>query len=234
MGTRGIKIGWVQIPGWDHTADRLHLASNTIIPIYDASIPVVDHIPDASNPHLSTVAVDQNGRLLYDDSGSFGIDAFLAELDADWDEGLPIAVSQLACMPQCKCRWFRCWQLPCKHIWAHHLYFNSLSPTLFTELFGLWHEHGFEVYDQLSAPTPQNGVSVGVSRRANLKFKALMETLKNVQYNIMDLVQSFGGSIEEAEKDQELLMDFVYDMIGGIDKYDIQSLLSMIRGRYGT
>lgn len=42
-------------------------------------------------------------------------------------------VPQLAGMPQCRCRWFRAWQLPCRHIWLHH--FASNLPTLINSFF---------------------------------------------------------------------------------------------------
>lgn len=36
----------------------------------------------------------------------------------------------LSTPPVCECLFFRKWQLPCQHIWHHHIVFGSLTPTV--------------------------------------------------------------------------------------------------------
>jgi hypothetical protein len=51
----------------------------------------------------------------------------------------------LANLPTCECKWFRAWQLPCSHIWHHHLLFGSLLPAHFAQLADIWANNGYEI-----------------------------------------------------------------------------------------
>jgi len=68
----------------------------------------------------------------------------LLELEAD-GAGYHGGIVQLADKPQCACRWFRAWQLPCSHIWLHHFCFDSPQPIHFLQSFDLWSNSGFEI-----------------------------------------------------------------------------------------
>jgi hypothetical protein len=75
----------------------------------------------------------------------------LLELEAD-GAGYHGGIVQLADKPQCACRWFRAWQLPCSHIWLHHFCYDSPQPIHFLQSFDLWSNSGFEIYEEISRP----------------------------------------------------------------------------------
>src|SRR5207247_8006825 len=58
----------------------------------------------------------------------------------------------------CDCLFFRKYRLPCRHIFHHHLMYNSLNDSIFTEWSRQWDEYGFEVYEAMElysvAPRP--------------------------------------------------------------------------------
>ena len=99
-------------------------------------------------------------------------------------------VPQLADMPQCNCHWFEAWQLPCQHIWHHHLLYGSLSPQHFHQLFSLWEENGYEIYEEIRRPFAEAlDDIIGLPRKMQLDFHEIRDGVNRVQYALQRFAQ---------------------------------------------
>jgi hypothetical protein len=49
--------------------------------------------------------------------------------------------------PSCRCQFYRKWQLPCRHIWQHHILFRVLTPDAMAAFSFAWDEGGYEIYE---------------------------------------------------------------------------------------
>jgi hypothetical protein len=49
--------------------------------------------------------------------------------------------------PVCICLFFQKWQLPCRHIWQHHVLFGSLTATMMETWVWMWEDGGYEHYE---------------------------------------------------------------------------------------
>jgi hypothetical protein len=68
-------------------------------------------------------------------------------------EAAPANQGILAGPPRCECQWFQAWQLPCAHIWHHHLRFASLVPAHFAQLVDKWTNKGYDIYEETRQPS---------------------------------------------------------------------------------
>jgi hypothetical protein len=122
------------------------------------------------------------------------------ELEADADGEIePIA--RLADMPQCVCRWFRAWQLPCWHIWLHHFCFNSLQPAHFIQLFELWANNGFEVYEEISRPFAEALDEIdGMPDKPRLEIKEVNQQINAKAWEVMAFMRENGATRCQTER----------------------------------
>ena len=81
-------------------------------------------------------------------------------------------------IPVCKCSWYRTWQLPCCHIFHHHLLFNSLQPEHFVQFVHVWSENGFEIYEEITNGLRESaGDIIGVPEVARLNVNSITQGL---------------------------------------------------------
>jgi hypothetical protein len=130
------------------------------------------------------------------------LDEVVQHIQRQAEAQVPIEpVPQLADMPQCKCRWFRAWQLPCSHIWLHHFSFGSLLPAHFAQLFAVWLENGFEIYEEIRRPFVEALDNIiGVPRKTVLQFNEVFEQIRFKQFEIADFVRANNGTLEDLEQ----------------------------------
>ena len=135
-------------------------------------------------------------------------------------------VPQLASMPQCRCRWFRAWQLPCRHIWLHHFAYNSLQPAHFGQLFFLWENNGFEVYEEIRRPFAKALDDViGVPRKSVLQFNEIFEQIRQKQFEIVDFVRDNNGGRESLEAALGEVVERIRQDLSWIPGLDIAELV---------
>lgn len=122
------------------------------------------------------------------------------ELLRDIDNGQARVAALLAGMPLCKCRWFAAWQLPCIHIWHHHLMFGSLIPAHFAQLGSLWAENGFEIYEEIEMPFENafDGI-IGMPSRQKLQVREITEQVTAGVFRLRDTVIARGGSVDDTD-----------------------------------
>jgi len=68
--------------------------------------------------------------------------------------------------PVCDCRFFQKWQLPCSHIWQHHICFGSLTESAMETWNWMWEDGGYELYESRE--------SQWVAYRVKDKIRALL------------------------------------------------------------
>src|SRR6266487_4739955 len=60
--------------------------------------------------------------------------------------------------PVCDCRFFQKWQLPCSHIWQHHICFGSLTESAMETWNWMWEDGGYELYESRESQWVAYGV----------------------------------------------------------------------------
>ena len=120
-----------------------------------------------------------------------------ASLEADRQVNAP--VPQLDRMPQCSCRWFKAWQLPCQHIFLHHCWYESLEPVHFEQLVTLWRGRDFRVYTQIRRPYRNNdpGMDLAIPRDVILEINQIADELRRVVYAVRERVEENHGRQED-------------------------------------
>ena len=187
-----IDLSWVSIPGWQpRPADD------------DGQVtggPAVAQRRGMAAPNVPSL-VDV-GEVEWDDPEQRDDPDYYRVVNAaeEADQLSTIApIPGLGELPRCKCRWFRAWQLPCAHIWHHHLLENSLRPSHFQRLFELYRQHGFDFYRDIQRPPTTLEEPVDVPRQSLLQIQEVSEVLRSTVYSIRDQIQLVNGSREELE-----------------------------------
>ena len=143
------------------------------------------------------------------------------------------SVPQLVGMPQCNCGWFQAWQLPCQHIWHHHFENLSLTPVHFHQLFHLWGENGFEIYEELRRPFADAlDDIIDIPNKLRLNFKDRQDQLREIYYACQEDVEENGLDSQEAQAAIEELMSYVLqEKLGWLDGFDARAWLKEYRRR---
>jgi hypothetical protein len=142
-------------------------------------------------------------------------------------------VPQLVNMPQCNCRWFEAWQLPCSHIWHHHFLFGSLIPAHFVQLFALWGENGFEIYEEIRRPFAEAlDDIIGLPRKVQLDFHELRDNISRVQYVLQQFVEEHVDKPEVAARIVDDVLAKCRDGMGFIFDFNIEAYLQENESRF--
>lgn len=128
-------------------------------------------------------------------------------------------------LPTCECRWFRAWQLPCCHIWHHHLVFESLLPAHFTQLADIWANNGYEIYEEIMQPFQGKLDNViGIPARVGLNLRERLEGVKARFHSIADWLDQRGAPLECKKS---ILSDFYEELsqrLEGIGETDLEPM----------
>jgi hypothetical protein len=94
--------------------------------------------------------------------------------------------------PVCDCRFFRKWQIPCCHIWQHHILFGSVTTAMLDEWEWMWEDGGYECYETRGTDWVERGFreEIGAPVRCRLDLKELLDGLKSRYYELEATVAS--------------------------------------------
>ena len=128
-------------------------------------------------------------------------------------------------LPTCECKWFRAWQLPCCHIWHHHLMFGSLLPAHFAQLADIWANNGYEIYEEIMQPFKESLDNViGIPARVGLDVRERLEGVKAKFHSIADWLDKRGAPLECKKS---ILSDFCDELskrLEGIGDTDLEGI----------
>jgi len=81
--------------------------------------------------------------------------------------------------PSCRCQFYQKWQLPCRHIWQHHILFGVLTPDAMDAFSFAWDEGGFEIYEGVTTEWVEKGVreAIGAPVRRRLDLREVLDGL---------------------------------------------------------
>lgn len=127
-------------------------------------------------------------------------------------------------LPRCECRWYRSWQLPCAHIWHHHLLYRSLIPAHFVRLANLWAQNGYEIYEEIQQPF-QEGLDniIDVPMRSNLNFRENVDTLVDKFYGLTSWLERKGVPPEWKEEGLGVFQDYVSERLVGVNEFSLET-----------
>jgi hypothetical protein len=130
----------------------------------------------------------------------------------------------LADLPRCECRWFRAWQLPCCHIWHHHLLFESLQPAHLAQLADIWATNGYEIYEEIQQPF-QGALDniIGVPPRVGLDWREKLEQLNAKFYSVTDWLDRKGVPLEGKKLGLSHFINEVSKRLTGIDDFTLEA-----------
>jgi hypothetical protein len=102
--------------------------------------------------------------------------------------------------PDCDCRFFQKWQLPCCHIWHHHLCFGSLTESAMETWKWMWEDGGYELYERRESQWEAHGVKdeIGAPLRKRLDLGEVITSLRTRCYAMEESVKTLESS--EAER----------------------------------
>lgn len=143
---------------------------------------------------------------------------------ADPLAGLEIGGHILADLPRCECRWYRAWQLPCAHIWHHHLLFGSLVPSHLAQLAELWATNGYEIYEEIQQPfRGELDNVIGISARAKLDWRERLDLLNSKFYDVTDWLDEQPMPLEAKKLGFQHFIDEVSKRLLGIENFNMES-----------
>jgi hypothetical protein len=130
----------------------------------------------------------------------------------------------LADLPRCQCKWFRAWQLPCRHIWHHHLLFESLQSAHFAQLAEIWATNGYEIYEEIQQPF-QGALDniIGVPPRVGLDWREKLEQLTAKFYSVTDWLDKMGVPLEGKKLGLSHFINEVSKRLIGIDDFTLEA-----------
>jgi hypothetical protein len=130
----------------------------------------------------------------------------------------------LADLPRCECKWFRAWQLPCSHIWHHHLLFGSLQPAHFAQLTEIWATNGYEIYEEIQQPF-EGALDniIGVPPRVGLDWREKLEQLNAKFYSITDWLDRNAVPLEGKKLGLSHFINEVSKRLAGIDDFTLEA-----------
>jgi len=127
-------------------------------------------------------------------------------------------------LPRCECKWYRMWQLPCAHIWHHHLMYKSLMPAHFARLADLWAKNGFEIYEELQQPFQDTlGDIIDVPTRPNLNFRVNVDTLVDQFYGLTSWLERKGAPRDWKDEGLGLFQEELSRRLVGFDKFSLEA-----------
>jgi hypothetical protein len=131
----------------------------------------------------------------------------------------------LANLPTCECKWFRAWQLPCCHIWHHHLLFGSLLPAHFAQLADIWANNGYEIYEDIMQPFKESLDDViGIPARVGLDVRERLEGVKAKFHSIADWLDKRGAPLECKKSILSDFCDELSNRLEGIGDTDLEGI----------
>ena len=135
-------------------------------------------------------------------------------------------------MPQCNCDWFQAWQLSCQHIWHHHFENRSLTPLHFHQLFHLWRENGFEVYEEIRRPFADAlDDIIGLPNKLRLDFKEWQDGIKEIYYVCQEYIEENAFDSQEAPAAIEELLSHLQDKLGWLKVWNVRAWFEEFRRR---
>jgi len=191
----------ISIPGWRD----------------EATVTQVDSFP--TEPELESPFRVYRNFLSRDGSGIRG-----EQQPTDEVEVAPTSEDILADLPHCECRWFRAWQLPCAHIWHHHLLYGSLMSAHLAQLAEIWATNGYEIYEEVRQPF-RGALDniIGVPARVGLDWRERLEVLNAKFYSVTDWLDKKGAPPESKKLALQHFIDEVSERLVGIENFDMES-----------
>ena len=151
------------------------------------------------------------------------------------DEAVSIPSGQdiLADLPRYECRWYRAWQLPCAHIWHHHLVFGSLLPAHLAQLAEIWAENGYEIYEEIQRPF-QGKLDdiIGIPVREGLDWRERIELLNAKFHSVKEWLVEKDLPSEVKKLGLRHFMSEVFKRLAGIENFDIESWYQEHKGEW--
>lgn len=137
---------------------------------------------------------------------------------------IPTGQNIVADLPRCECRWFRAWQLPCAHIWHHHLLYGSLVPAHLAQIAYIWSENGYEIYEEIQKPF-QGALDdvIGVPERVGLDWRERLELLNAKFYSITEWFDKKGLDLEAKRLGLQHFINEVSERLVGIEFLNIEN-----------
>jgi hypothetical protein len=127
-------------------------------------------------------------------------------------------------LPRCECRWFRAWQLPCSHIWHHHLLFGSLVPSHLAQLAELWATNGYEIYEEIQRPFQSELDNViGIPARVKLDWRERLDLLNAKFHAVTDWLDEKSLPPEAKKLGLQHFINEVSERLLGIEHFDMES-----------
>jgi hypothetical protein len=137
---------------------------------------------------------------------------------------IPSGRDILADLPRCECRWYRAWQLPCAHIWHHHLIFGSLLPAHLTQLAEIWATNGYEIYEEIQKPFQgELDEIIGIPVREGLDWRERMEVLNTKFYSVKEWLSERDLPSEAKKFGLRHFINEVFKRLEGIENFDMES-----------
>jgi len=86
--------------------------------------------------------------------------------------------------PSCRCQFYQKWQLPCRHIWQHHILFGVLTPEAIAAFSFAWDEGGYEIYEGVTTDWVERGIreAIGAPVRRRLDLREVLDGLMAKYY----------------------------------------------------
>jgi hypothetical protein len=124
--------------------------------------------------------------------------------------------------PHCECGWYRSWQLPCAHIWHHHLLYRSLMPAHFAQLANLWSKNGYEIYEETRQAFQEASDNIVTLERSNLGFRVNVDTLVDKFYGLASWLERKGVPPEWREEGLRLFQDYVSGRLADVNEFSLE------------
>jgi hypothetical protein len=118
--------------------------------------------------------------------------------------------------PVCDCRFFQKWQLPCCHIWQHHLYFGSLTESAMETWKWMWEDGGYELYETRVTQWEAHRVKdeIGAPLRKRLDLGEVLTSFRTRFYAMEESVRTLESSA--AERVMDWWLGRLHEVLGSL------------------
>lgn len=130
--------------------------------------------------------------------------------------------------PVCDCTFFRKWQLPCSHIWHHHLVFGSLTPSAMEGWVWMWEEGGYELYESRTTEFISWGIKeeIGAPLRKRLDLGEVLTSLRSRYYMMEESMKDLDS--KTASNVLDIWLGRLNEVLGSFTDLGKESLLADI------
>ena len=100
----------------------------------------------------------------------------------------PSEIGRVDDVLHCDCRFYRKYQLPCRHIWAQHELFGVIRWEDEDRWVHMWDESGFEIYERMETCYIESAIDddIGAPERSRLTMRDTLESLQNRYYELSE------------------------------------------------